>query len=260
MSATLNRVTSAAANAAAEGMKKMPSADSIVHNVEEEIEHIPNVIGRMLRPHSPFLANVVEAIHIDSPFTIMFIFTCFMVHLINTMIPGDISSTYFAVPPFAFFYFTSPVSWWTLFSHTLGHGSWSHLNGNVVNLLLVAPPCERHYGALNTLKIIFYVALASGLAHMLLGPANTAQLGASGVVFAFILLNSLIEIGSEGSTGLKGKIPLTFLCQIFLWCWNEIASQVLGSDNGVSHIAHLVGAVVGVVAGFKLNPKLTHLG
>ena len=61
------------------------------------------------------------------------------------------------------------------------------------------PACERHFGALALLKIIFYVALASGVAHMFLGAHNTVQLGASGVVFSMIILNSLIGNGKSRS-------------------------------------------------------------
>ena len=127
---------------------------------------------------------------------------------------------------------------------------------HVVNLLLVMPACERHFGALALLKIIFYVALASGVAHMFLGAHNTVQLGASGVVFSMIILNSLIEMGNPGRSGTVGKIPLTFLCQICLWCWKEVLSQLFSQGNtGISHIAHLVGAVVGTVMGKTLGER-----
>lgn len=58
-----------------------------------------------------------------------------------------------------------------------------HVHVQVVNFLLVAPGCEREYGAFNLLKIMLWTALSSAVAHMLLGPANTVQLGASGIVF-----------------------------------------------------------------------------
>ena len=105
-----------------------------------------------------------------------------------------------------------------------------HLNGNMVNLLLVGPPCEREFGTHQLTKIFLWVAAASGLAHMVFGPANTLQLGASGkfarsesylskktqypmrpsltgVVFALILLSSLVSVRGPNS------VPLTFICQ-----------------------------------------------
>jgi membrane associated rhomboid family serine protease len=50
-------------------------------------------------------------------------------------------------------------------------------------LAQVGPACEREFGAYNLVKIMTWTAVVSGVAHMVLGPANAYQLGASGVVF-----------------------------------------------------------------------------
>ena len=168
--------------------------------LEKNIEDLPSKFAEIIRPKSARAANCVEMIHIDSPFTTLFAFICVIVHIINVLIPGDISSTYFAVWPWRSFSFSSPLAYWRLFSHIFGHGSWGHLSGNITNLLLVCPAVERHWGGKQLCAIFIYVAIASGIAHMTFGPSNAAQLGASGVVFSTILLNSLIEIGHTGST------------------------------------------------------------
>ena len=230
-------------------------AASIVRGAESKMEQLPSYLASKIRPYSPRCASCVNSIHIDSPLTTALILCCTMVHVTSSVIITEFSTNYFAIPPFAWFSFTSPKSYWRLFSHILGHTSWAHLNGNVVNLLLVMPACERHYGSLALTKIILYVATASGIAHMFMAPPNTVQLGASGVVFSMIILNSLIEMGSPGQTGSVGKIPLTFLCQICLWCWKEVVSQLFYSGTGVSHIAHLVGAVVGTIMGKSLSGR-----
>ncbi len=38
-----------------------------------------------------------------------------------------------------------------------------------------------------------------------------------------------------------------------LWCSSEVFSQLFSAGGGVSHIAHLAGAVVGTVAGYQLH-------
>jgi len=51
----------------------------------------------------------------------------------------------------------SPLAYWRLFSHCLGHGSWDHLSHNLVNLLLVffffhffpPPPFHPSHNVLN---------------------------------------------------------------------------------------------------------------
>eukprot|EP00947_MAST-08B_sp_MAST-8B-sp1_P001232 g1232.t1 len=218
-----------------------------VEAAEDEIERLPQRLSKLIRPHSEAAADVVGAIIVDSPLTLLFAATCFLVHLVNVLGGGDgsFSRTFFAVTPWWGFSFVNPLSYWRLVSHVLGHGSWGHLHGNMVNTLLVGPSCERDYGAYNLLKIMLWTALASALAHMLFGSRNALQLGASGIVFMLILLNSLVEAKS-------GRIPLTFLCQVALWCTNEFIAQ-FGAADGVSHIAHLSGAVVGTVAGYQLH-------
>jgi len=106
----------------------------------------------------------------------------------------NFSKSFFSVHPRWAFRVSSPLSYFRLVSHCVGHGSWGHLSQNIVSLLLVAPACERHFGALQLGKIMFTTALASGLAHVALGPSNAVQFGASGLVFCCILLNSLIEV------------------------------------------------------------------
>jgi GlpG protein len=222
--------------------------------LEKDIEDLPSRLGKLIRPHSSRAATCVEVIHIDSPITTLFAFICVIVHVINVIVPGDFSSTYFAVWPYTSFYFTHPLSYLRLITHIFGHGSWAHLSGNMTNLLLVCPAVERHWGGKQLCAIFLYVALASGFAHILMGPGNSAQLGASGVVFSTILLNSLIEIGHTGKSGVKGRLPLTFIFTVLLWVNKEIVSQLFSSeDTGVSHIAHLVGSVVGTVMGYHLS-------
>jgi membrane associated rhomboid family serine protease len=65
-------------------------------------------------------------------------------------------------------------------------------------------------------------------------------------VCAHSLLNSLLEARA-------GRVPLTFLVQVCLWCSNEVVSQLFAAGGGVSHIAHLAGAIVGTVAGYQLH-------
>ncbi|CAD7939835.1 unnamed protein product [Amoebophrya sp. A25] len=135
-----------------------------------------------------------------------------------------------------------------LFTHVVGHGDWGHLSGNMVNLLLAGPAAEREFGSYNLLKVILYVAVFSAFAHIAFGNAASIQLGASGVVFMCILLSSLVQVRLN-------RIPVTFVLQVLLWVQKEIIDQFLpGSGSpGVSNIAHLSGAVVGTVMGFRLH-------
>ena len=82
--------------------------------------------------------------------------------------------------------------------------------------------------------------------HNLLFPA-TALLGASGVVFAFILLTSFTEFRD-------GEIPLTFILVALIYLGQQIWDAFTVQDN-VSNLSHILGGLVGGGAGYLLNRK-----
>ena len=95
--------------------------------------------------------------------------------------------------------------------------------------------------------VMLVTALVTGIFNLLFFP-GTALLGASGVVFAMVLLCSF-----TGSTAEK-KIPLTFLLVAVLYLGQQIY-QAFSADN-ISQMAHIVGGIVGSGFGFLLNrPK-----
>ena len=74
---------------------------------------------------------------------------------------------------------------------------------------------------------------------------DAALCGASGVVFAFILLSSFTSFK-------EGEVPLTFILVALLFVGQEIVQGLMVVDN-VSNMAHIVGGMVGAALGFKLN-------
>jgi Rhomboid family len=72
-------------------------------------------------------------------------------------------------------------------------------------------------------------------------------LGASGVCFAFILLNSLVSAK-------RGKLPLSFVLTAIWWLGDELIDFFFSGD-GVSHHAHLVGGIVGAAFGYYLRQE-----
>ena len=134
---------------------------------------------------------------------------------------------------------------------------------------VVGPAAEREFGTQQVAIVGVVVAVASALAHMAFGHSHSGQLGGSGVVSALILLNSL---GAASS----GRVPLTFLLTAVFW--SRAASvkvraidataapltarrprrlsdevQSILTRDGVSHAAHLAGALVGTAAGYAIH-------
>ena len=136
-----------------------------------------------------------------------------------------------------------PLFYVRLFGHVLGHSGYSHYMNNMLLLLLVGPGLEEKYGSLNLLMTILVTALVTGLVQFIFFP-GTALLGASGVVFMMIVLNSFTEMR-------RGGIPLTMLLVVALYLGNEVVDGLSESDN-ISQMTHIVGGLCGIVFGFSL--------
>ena len=141
---------------------------------------------------------------------------------------------------------TSPGTYLRFFTHVLGHAGWSHYIGNMMYLLLLGPMLEEKYGSKALIEIILVTGLVTGVIMWLLFP-GTALCGASGVVFAFIMLTSF--------TGFKeGEIPLTVILVAVIFIGQQVYEGMFLQDN-ISNMGHIIGGIVGAVAGYILNKK-----
>lgn len=138
----------------------------------------------------------------------------------------------------------NPLTYLRLFTHVLGHADVSHYMSNMMLFLILGPAIEEKYGSRNTLVIIAVTAFITGILNCLLFP-RTALLGASGVVFCFIILSSMTSIKD-------GKIPLTLIIVAALYIGQEVFNAITKSDN-VSQFGHIIGGGCGCAAGFLFD-------
>ena len=138
----------------------------------------------------------------------------------------------------------NPFTYLRMLTHVLGHADWNPLFGNITMLLVVGPLLEEKYGSANILFVILATALVTGLVNFIFFP-GVRLLGASGVVFAFILLSSL-------TCSQDRKIPLTFILVALIYIGQQIYSAIFIKDN-ISNLAHLIGGIMGSVLGFIMN-------
>ena len=138
---------------------------------------------------------------------------------------------------------SNPVSLITLFTHVIGHASLEHLIGNLTFILLLGPIIEEKYGDRRTLLMMVMTALITGLLNILF--FHTGLMGASGIVFMFILLVSFTNSKS-------GEVPITFILIAILFIGKEIL-QSLQTDQ-ISQFAHIIGGVIGAFFGFASRP------
>lgn len=182
---------------------------------------------------------------IDSPVVLATSAVCLLVHLITTLYPPALSAC-FAWLPWHATSLKSPFTIARLLTHSFGHGSWDHLQQNLMLFCLVGPPCERHYSSAAVLRVFVCTSVAIAISHWILGPRNAQVFGLSGVVFALIMLNGLA--GFE-----RQAVPASALLTAVLWIAKELWSLLFGGHDGVSHGSHLVGAVVGGYCGYAVS-------
>lgn len=188
------------------------------------------------------VASFMRRLIVDSPVVLGFGFLCMLLYALDLIIPGDVQKMLGC--PHAFQPYR-PTHWVRTVTHVFAHSSLPHIKGNMGMLMLVGPSVENEFGSENLAKIMLAVAVSSWFAHVLAGRENSVQLGASGVVFALILLNSLVS-------ATVGTVPLSFVITAIIWVSEELYLLFFGKD-GVSHHAHLTGAIVGTLAGYYIH-------
>lgn len=180
-------------------------------------------------------------ISFNSPVIVGFTIACFAVLVLGRITGNITTNTFFSVYRSSLL---SPFTYIRFFGHILGHAGWEHFIGNIMLILVVGPLLEEKYGSANILFVILATALVTGVIHFIFFP-RVQLLGASGVVFALILLSSLTSIE-------EGKIPLTFILVALIYIGGQVYNCIFVRDN-VANLTHIIGGIVGSGLGFVMN-------
>ena len=177
----------------------------------------------------------------NSPVILVFAIVCFFVLIMDKLTGGISTGTLFSVYRSTLL---SPLTYIRFFGHVLGHAGWDHFIGNIMMILVVGPLLEEKYGSGNILFVMMVTALVTGIANFVLFP-QIQLLGASGVVFAFILLSSFTSFE-------EGKVPITFILVAIIYIGQQVYQGIFVQDN-VSNLTHILGGGVGSSLGFVMN-------
>ena len=180
-------------------------------------------------------------VSINAPVTLAYVFVSFVILVIGLVTGGRSTQLLFMTWHSSLL---SPLTWLRFFTHVLGHSSWVHFIGNMSYILLLGPVLEEKYGPQKIFEVIGITALVTGLVNWFFFP-NVALCGASGVVFAFILLVSFANVRS-------GEIPVTVLLVAVIFLGEQVYDGIFLRDN-ISNLSHVLGGMVGAVAGYNLN-------
>ena len=178
-------------------------------------------------------------IYLNAPITLGFSLICIIALLLNMVSSGKTNVLFFSTYGSSLL---SPMTYIRLLGHIFGHANVDHLVSNMLYILLLGPMLEEKYGK-RLIIVILSTAAVTGIVHNLLSP-NTMLLGASGVVFAFIILASI--------TGNEEGIPVTLIIVALLWIGSEIYTGITTADS-VSQLTHIVGGLTGGIIGLAFK-------
>ncbi len=179
----------------------------------------------------------------NSPVILGFVGICFVVTIVGMITGGKVTQALFMTYHSSL---TNPLTYVRFFTHVFGHDGWSHFLGNATYLLLLGTILEDRYGSKVIIEIMLITALITALVNYIFF-WNVGLCGASGIVFAFILLASFTGFS-------KGEIPLTFILIAVIFIGQQVYEGIALSDN-ISNLSHIIGGLVGAVAGYFLNRK-----
>lgn len=188
-----------------------------------------------------------RSITYNSPVVLTFVILSFAVMVANYLTAGLSNKLLFMTYHSSL---ASPLTYVRMFTHVLGHAGWSHYIGNMMYLLLLGPMLEEKYGSRALIEVILVTGLVTGIVTWVLFP-GIALCGASGVVFAFIMMTSFTSFK-------EGEIPLTVILVAIIFIGQQVYEGLLVQDD-ISNMAHILGGIVGAIAGYTLNKKIEEM-
>ena len=170
-----------------------------------------------------------------------FTMICFTALLLNWLTRGWANHAVFSVYHSSLL---SPFTYIRMVCHIFGHANWSHFIGNIMLILVVGPLLEEKYGSSNLLFVILATALVTGVVNFVFFP-HVQLLGASGVVFAFILLSPFTSVK-------EGTVPITLALVAAVYIGGQIYEGLFLQDN-VANLTHILGGLVGAGLGYVMH-------
>ena len=183
-------------------------------------------------------------ISFNAPVVLGFMVLCVAAQVLNIVTGGTANRLFFSVYRARL---TDPLAWVRCVGHIFGHADWNHLINNMMYILILGPMLEEKYGSADLVVVMLATAIITGIVNMVFFP-NVALLGASGVVFAFILLSSITATDGE-------SIPVTFILVALIYLGQQVYEGLFVADN-ISQLGHIVGGAVGSGLGFVMNRLL----
>lgn len=137
-----------------------------------------------------------------------------------------------------------------LITYMFLHSSLTHIIFNMIGLVVFGPNLENKFGTSKFVKMYLIMGIVSGIFNMLF--LTNPVLGASGAVWGIMMMfalfnpNDLLYLYFIIPVKAKYIIGVFFIIELYL--------SLMGSNDGISHVAHVGGALTGMCI-YLLNRK-----
>lgn len=136
-----------------------------------------------------------------------------------------------------------------LFTYMFMHAGLSHILFNMLALWMFGMQLEQSWGSKKFLIFYLLCGLGGGIAHLIMSPTlgggGAPLVGASGAIFGLLIGFGLLY--PEQPIYLYFFFPIKAKYFVAIYIALEVVFLSNGSSDGVSHLAHLGGAIVGIV-------------
>ncbi len=140
---------------------------------------------------------------------------------------------------------TKPITdsnYWTILTAMFVHANFFHIFFNMLTLYFFGTFCLQLIDTKRFLAVYFIGGIVGNILFLIIGPTNSAVVGASGAIYAIggvlVMMRPTL------------RVYLYFLVPMPLWVVIILGFLITAFSGGVAWQAHLGGLVVGLIAGF----------
>ncbi|KAJ8774776.1 hypothetical protein K2173_017222 [Erythroxylum novogranatense] len=143
-------------------------------------------------------------------------------------------------------------AWYQFVTATFCHANWGHLSSNLFFLYIFGKLVEEEEGNFALWLSYIFTGVGANLVSWLVLPRNSISVGASGAVFGLFAISVLVKITWDWRKILEVLILGQFVMEKVMEA-AQASAALSGTYGGghptqsVNHIAHLSGALIGVV-------------
>ncbi|XP_038696177.1 rhomboid-like protein 11, chloroplastic isoform X2 [Tripterygium wilfordii] len=163
----------------------------------------------------------------------------------------------------ALYLYHNRPTWYQFVTATFCHASWNHLSSNLFFLYIFGKLVEEEEGNFALWLSYIFTGAGANLVSWLVLPRNAVSVGASGAVFGLFAISVLVKMSWDWRKILEVLILGQFVIEKVMEA-AQASTGMSGRFSGgyalqsVNHIAHLSGALVGVVLVWLLSRVPSH--